>query len=169
MWPTPFLSPSPIPHPRLSLSLSLSLSPSLSSVCNFSKDRLNDRHSCLNLYPCVIKFNQSINQSINLCLCLSLSVSVSLPLCLCLSLCLCVSASLPLCLCLSVCLSLSLSLSLLSLSLSVCLSLSGIRLFLCNKVQSINQSIWSPWCTAETEAGVVTQPSLGGFAGVSVS
>ena len=33
------------------------------SVCNCSKDRLNDRHSCLNLYPCVIKFNQSINLS----------------------------------------------------------------------------------------------------------
>ena len=31
------------------------------SVCICSKDR----HSCLNLYPCVIKFNQSINQSLS--------------------------------------------------------------------------------------------------------
>ena len=31
-------------------------------------------HSCLNLYPCVIKFSQSVS----LCLCLSLSLSVSL-------------------------------------------------------------------------------------------
>ena len=55
-------------------SLSLSLSPSLSiyiyvcicvcwSDCNCFKDRLLNRHSCLNLYPCVIKV-QSINQSL---------------------------------------------------------------------------------------------------------
>ena len=35
------------------------------SVCNCSKDRLNDRHACLNLYRCVIN---SINQSIPLSL-----------------------------------------------------------------------------------------------------
>ena len=29
---------------------------------------MNDRHSCLNLYPCVIKSNQSINQSLSLSL-----------------------------------------------------------------------------------------------------
>ena len=33
------------------------------SVC--FNDRLPDRHSCLNFYPCVIKV-QSVNQSINL-------------------------------------------------------------------------------------------------------
>ena len=31
------------------------------SVCNCFKDRLTDRHSCLNLYSCVIKFNQSLS------------------------------------------------------------------------------------------------------------
>ena len=35
------------------------------SVCNCFKDRLTDRHSCLNLCLCVIKFNQSINQSLS--------------------------------------------------------------------------------------------------------
>ena len=38
---------------------------------------MNDRHSCLNLYHCVIKYNQSINQSISH----SLSFSLSLSLC----------------------------------------------------------------------------------------
>ena len=28
-----------------------------------TKDRLPDRHSCLNLHPCVIKFSQSVSQS----------------------------------------------------------------------------------------------------------
>ena len=51
---------------------------SMPSVCNCSKDRLNDRHSCLNLYPCVIKFNQSMNLSLSLPLSLSLSLSLSL-------------------------------------------------------------------------------------------
>ena len=41
----------------LPLSLSLSL-----LCCNCIKDRLPERHSCLNLYPCVIKFNQSVSQ-----------------------------------------------------------------------------------------------------------
>ena len=53
-------------------SFSLLFLPSSSSSSlslSFFKDRLNDRHSCLNLYPCVIKFNQSI----------SLSLSLSLP------------------------------------------------------------------------------------------
>ena len=36
------------------------------SVCNCFKDRLPDRHLCLNLYPCVIKV-ESVNQSVNLC------------------------------------------------------------------------------------------------------
>ena len=35
------------------------------NVCNCFKDRLPDRHSCLNLYPCVIKV-QSINLSLSL-------------------------------------------------------------------------------------------------------
>ena len=55
--------------------LSLSL-----SVCNCFKDRLPDRHSCLNLYPYEIKvqpINQSINQSISQSI--SQSVSLSLP------------------------------------------------------------------------------------------
>ena len=37
------------------------------SVCDCFKDRLPDRHSCLNLYPCVIKV-QSISQSLSLSL-----------------------------------------------------------------------------------------------------
>ena len=36
------------------------------SVCNCFKDRLPDRHSCLKLYPCVIKGPSIINQSVNL-------------------------------------------------------------------------------------------------------
>ena len=46
-------------------SLSLSLCISLSLSLSF-KDRLPDRHSCLNLYPCIIKV-QSINQSLCVC------------------------------------------------------------------------------------------------------
>ena len=32
------------------------------------KDRMPDRHSCLNLHPCVIKFSQSVSQSLSLSL-----------------------------------------------------------------------------------------------------
>ena len=32
------------------------------SVYNCIKDRLPDRHSCLHLYPCIIKFSQSVSQ-----------------------------------------------------------------------------------------------------------
>ena len=65
----------------VSVSLCLSLSPSLwfshydhiiyiyICKCNCFKDRLNDRHSCL--YPCVLKFNQSISQSVKPSLSLS--------------------------------------------------------------------------------------------------
>ena len=72
-----FLPPSPppphllSPHPSLPLSLPPSPSPSVSLTAPSSvppslslfKDRLPDRHSCLNLYPCVIEV-QSINQSL---------------------------------------------------------------------------------------------------------
>ena len=52
------------------------------SVCNCSKDRLNDRHLCLNFYPCVIKFNQSINQSIYISLSLSALIILEFIVCL---------------------------------------------------------------------------------------
>ena len=41
------------------------------SLCNCFKDRLAERHSCLYLYPCVIKV-QSISQSVNPSDCLHL-------------------------------------------------------------------------------------------------
>ena len=49
------------------------------NVCNCIKDRLPDRHSCLNLYPCVIKV-QSVNQSISQSLSLSPLLSSPPPL-----------------------------------------------------------------------------------------
>ena len=64
------------------------------SVCNCFKDRLADKHSCLNLYPCIIKV-QSINQSINLSLSFCRSLCVSVCLCLSLSLSLFLSLSPP--------------------------------------------------------------------------
>ena len=54
--------------------------------CNRIKDMLPERHSCINLYPCVIKFSQSVSQSVSqslsvcLCVCLSVSPPPSLPL-----------------------------------------------------------------------------------------
>ena len=33
--------------------------------CNCINDRLPERHSCLNLYPCVIKFGQLVSQSVS--------------------------------------------------------------------------------------------------------
>ena len=39
------------------------------------KDRLPDRHSCLNLYLWVIKFSQSVSQSVSLSLSLPLSLT----------------------------------------------------------------------------------------------
>ena len=42
------------------------------------KDRLPDRHSCLNLHPCLMKFSQSVSLNLSVCLCL--------PICLCVSL-----------------------------------------------------------------------------------
>ena len=56
------------------------------NVCNCFKDRLSDGQSCLNLYPCVMKFSQSVSQSLSLCV----SVYLSLTLCVSLRLCMCV-------------------------------------------------------------------------------
>ena len=93
-------------------------------VCNCSNDRLNDRHFCLSLYPCVIKFSQSISQSVCLCVCLSVCVSLSLSL----------SLSVSLSVCLSVCLSLSLCLSLFAtscnLKIVVIYSSKGLHLYI---------------------------------------
>ena len=50
--------PPPHPHPMICVCL---------SACICFKDRLPDRHSCLNLDPCIIKV-QSINQSLSLCM-----------------------------------------------------------------------------------------------------
>ena len=75
-------------------------------ACNCFKDSLPDGHSCLNLYPCVIKV-QSINQPTNQ----SISLSTNLSLSVCQSVCLIVSVCLSVCV--SACLSIYVSLSLL--------------------------------------------------------
>ena len=58
---------------------SISCSCKCLTVCNVFEDRLPDRHSCLNLYPCLIKFSQSVNQSgilsLSFCVCVCLSLS----------------------------------------------------------------------------------------------
>ena len=61
------------------------------------KDRLPNRHSCLNLHPCVIKFSQSVSLPLSV----SLSVSVCLSVCLYHPLCLSLSVSVSVCLSLS--------------------------------------------------------------------
>ena len=108
-------------------------------VCNCFRDRLPDRHSCLNLYPWVIKV-QSVNLSLSLSLSLSLRLDPSPPLSVFAFL------SVPVCLYMS---SLSLSVSSSfrpSLFSPLSLSLSPLSLSPCVSLSSVSFSLFGPVC-----------------------
>ena len=48
--------------------------------CNCIEDRFSDKHSCLNLYPCAVKFSQSVNFSLLIKICVRTWLYVGAPL-----------------------------------------------------------------------------------------
>ena len=106
---------------------------------------MSKRHSCLNLYPCVIKFSQSVPQSVSQSLSQSVGLSVSLSVSQSVSE--SVSHSVSQSLCQSVSLSVSQSVSQ-SLNQSVSQSVS----------QSVNQSISQPASLSHLAQGLDVRP-----------